>query len=150
MKHLPLVTLVIFIVIVMFGLRLYQFRDKPVYIKKPKIVTLDTFKLTQKYVYTKLVEYDVKHPKIVLRQVLQETGHFTSRVCLEDTNLFGLFNGKRYLHFSTYEEGIECYLKNIQRKYKGGDYYEFLRKLPYAQDSTYVDKLKQIKIDGNI
>jgi len=146
MKNLPLITLIVLIIILMFSLRLYQFRDKPKYIDKPKIVTLDTFKLTQEYVYTKLIEHDVKHPKIVLKQIILETGHFTSRVCLVDTNLFGLYNGKRYLHFSTYEEGIECY-KKIQKKYKGGDYYEFLRKLPYAQDTSYVNKLKQIRIN---
>lgn len=146
MKNLPSLILVVFLVIVFFCFRLYQFRDKIYITPKQELEKIDTFKLNQQYVYNKLLEYDIKYPEIVLKQIILETGHFKSKVCLKDTNLFGLYNNYRYLHFSTYEESIECY-KKLQKKYKGGDYYEFLRKLPYAMDTLYISKLKKIKIN---
>ncbi|WP_308376938.1 peptidoglycan DD-metalloendopeptidase family protein [Prevotella corporis] len=46
-----------------------------------------------------LRQFDVKFPQIVAAQALLETGYFTSRVCLENNNLFGLrrpSNGSYY------------------------------------------------------
>lgn len=37
-----------------------------------------------------LEQYHVKYPRIVIAQALLETGYFTSRVCWECKNLFGL------------------------------------------------------------
>jgi hypothetical protein len=36
----------------------------------------------------------------------------------------------------------------IQYRYKGGDYYEFLRRIPYAEDPNYIYKVK--KIEGQL
>ena len=33
----------------------------------------------------------------------------------------------------------------IQYRYKGGDYYEFLRRVPYAEDPNYINKVKRIE-----
>ena len=40
--------------------------------------------------YATLQKYGIRYPKIVLAQAILETGYFTSRVCLDKNNLFGL------------------------------------------------------------
>lgn len=32
----------------------------------------------------------------------------------------------------------------IQYRYKGGDYYEWLQKIGYAKDPSYISKIKEI------
>ena len=93
-----------------------------------------------------LRQYDVKFPQIVVAQALLETGYFTSRVCLENNNLFGLrrpSNGNYYT-FSSWEESVKAYKDYVQYKYKGGNYYNFLDGIEYAEDGEYINKVKQI------
>lgn len=95
-----------------------------------------------------LIYYEVKHPEIVLKQAVWETGWFKSTSCKVDNNLFGFtHDGKNYLKFNTWEESIQYYKKWQDRNYKGGDYYNFLTNLPYAGDSLYTTHLKSIRID---
>ena len=81
-------------------------------------------------VYNYLIEIDVKHPKIVLAQVIQESGPFTSNAYVNDCNLFALTKGGRSKGLQDFEDWKECcreYKRQIQdRYYKGGDYYDFL------------------------
>lgn len=93
-----------------------------------------------------LQQYGVKFPQIVAAQALLETGYFTSRVCLENNNLFGLrrpSNGSYYT-FDSWEESVKAYRDYVQYKYKSGDYYHFLDKIGYAEDGAYINKVKQI------
>lgn len=113
------------------------------YLQDKKIDT--TFVLSKESIFNLCVECDVEYPEIVAAQAVLETGHFTSRVCRENKNIFGFFNGKRYLEFNSYKECIEFYKSWQQKKYKGGDYYQFLEELPYASDTNYISKVKQIK-----
>lgn len=94
-----------------------------------------------------LVYYEVKHPDIVYAQALLETGHFTSPLCVKHNNLFGLYNSSKenYYRFNHWAESVEAYIKFVQYKYKPpDDYYEFLDRIGYAEDSTYIEKLKII------
>ena len=93
-----------------------------------------------------LEKYHVKFPKIVVAQALVETGYFTSRVCLECHNLFGLrrpSNGEYYT-FDTWEESVKAYRDYVQYKYKGGDYYDFLDRIGYAEGPKYTSVVRQI------
>lgn len=93
-----------------------------------------------------LRQYDVKFPQIVVAQALLETGYFTSRVCLENNNLFGLrrpSNGNYYT-FSSWEESVKAYKDYVQYKYKGGNYYDFLNRIGYSEDCEYINKVKQV------
>lgn len=93
-----------------------------------------------------LQQYGVKFPRIVAAQALLETGYFTSRVCLENNNLFGLrrpSNGNYYT-FNSWEESVKAYKDYVQYKYKGGNYYSFLDSIGYAEDGEYTNKVKQI------
>lgn len=93
-----------------------------------------------------LRQYDVKFPQIVVAQALLETGYFTSRVCLENNNLFGLrrpSNGG-YYSFNSWEESVKAYKDYVQYKYKGGNYYDFLNRIGYAEDKEYTSKIGRI------
>ena len=91
--------------------------------------------------------YGVKHPQIVYAQAVLETGHFKSDLCLNDNNLFGLYNSKkhRYYTFDHWKDCIIAYKEMIQYKYKDGDdYLNFLKEIGYAEDSEYSCKLKEL------
>ena len=90
--------------------------------------------------------YHVKYPRIVIAQALLETGYFTSRVCWECKNLFGLRRPSdgSYYKFDHWEESVKAYRDYVQYKYKGGDYLQFLDRIGYAEDKTYTMKVLQI------
>ena len=91
--------------------------------------------------------YGVKHSQIVYAQAVLETGHFKSDLCLNNNNLFGLYNSKRgkYHKFDHWTESVIAYKDFIQYKYKPSeDYYKFLQRIGYAEDSNYISKLKGI------
>lgn len=91
--------------------------------------------------------YGVEHPQIVYAQAVLETGHFKSDLCLNDNNLFGLYNSKkhRYHTFDHWTESVVAYLDYVQHRYKPpNDYYKFLLDIGYAKDPNYISKLKGI------
>lgn len=93
-----------------------------------------------------LEQYHVKYPKIVIAQSLLETGYYTSRVCWECKNLFGLRRPSdgSYYKFDRWEDSVKAYRDYVQYKYKGGDYLQFLNRIGYAEDKSYVLKVRQI------
>ena len=98
-----------------------------------------------------LIYYEVKHPDIVLKQAILETGWFKSEYCVKRHNLFGFYDSKNktYMTFNTWQESV-IYYKNWQdKRYKGGDYYQFLSNIGYTYkgDTMYSHYLKQIHVD---
>ena len=96
--------------------------------------------------YATLEHYGVKFPKIVMAQALLETGYFTSNVCLQNNNLFGLrrpSDGSYYI-FNSWEESVKAYRDYVQYKYKKGNYYDFLNRIGYAEDKEYIGKVRRI------
>ena len=95
----------------------------------------------------KIMEYyGLSNTDIVMAQARLETGNFTSRICKEYNNLFGLYDCSEndYYKFTSWKECILFYKIKIQSRYKGGDYMKFLEDISYAEDKEYVDKLKLI------
>lgn len=104
-------------------------------------------KLPQDGLMEALIYYDIKYPHIVYAQALIETGNFKSDLCLSDNNLFGLYNSSRgkYHRFDHWTESVIAYKDFIQRRYKPPeDYYKFLQRIGYAEDSNYISKLKEV------
>ena len=99
---------------------------------------------TDQQVLRELQKYDVKYPRIVLAQAKLETGNFTSELCKRHGNLFGLKGKKGYAKFKDWRESVKAYKEWVQYKYKGGDYYVFLRNIGYASDPNYIIKVKKI------
>lgn len=102
--------------------------------------------ITLKNLYSEIIRKGILFPKIVLAQAVLETGYFSSRVCLEHNNLFGLRRPSdgSYYHFDRWEDSVTAYRDYVQYKYRGGDYFAFLNRIGYAEDRNYTFKVKNI------
>lgn len=85
----------------------------------------------------------IQHEKVVLAQAILETGWFTSPVCRNKNNLFGLTNPRtgQYYEFNHWTESVKAYYTKVQYRYKGGNYLLWLDKIGYAEAKTYVASL---------
>lgn len=113
---------------------------------------LPVAELNLENLYAVLAKYNVKCPRIVAAQAILETGHFTSQLCMEGHNLFGLRHPSdgSYYTFDNWEQSVKAYRDDVQYKYNGGDYYAFLRRIGYAEAQGYTGKVKRIadQLDG--
>ncbi len=91
-------------------------------------------------------EVGISNKIYVLAQACLETGYFTSRVYRTYNNLFGLYDSstKDYYHFQRWEDSVAGYMKFIQYRYKGGDYLSWLKKIGYAEDPAYINKVRAL------
>lgn len=123
--------------------------------EKPPEVKVDSFEYRQDFhskspedgLMEALIYYEVQHPQIVYAQALIETGNFKSNLCLNNNNLFGLYNSSRgrYHRFDHWTESVIAYKVFIQRRYKPPEnYYKFLQRIGYAGDPNYISKLKKV------
>ena len=106
----------------------------------------------------KITELNFKYPYIILAQAKLESGHFKSTIFLENNNMFGMKEAKLranlakgtnrgHAYYETWQESVidyalyySSYLRSIKTE---GEYFEYLRQ-NYAEDVTYVQRLKQI------
>jgi len=101
------------------------------------------------YIYEAMGYFDVKFPDLVYAQSILETGYYSSDVCLQKNNLFGLYDSTNHT-YRTYKywwESVREYKRLVQDKFKGEtleDYLIFLDTLPYAADTAYITKLKDV------
>jgi len=121
-----------------------KFEDKPQIIDT-NIEEVQVIKLTPVNVYKKIIEYEIEHPKIVFSQVMVETGNLKSKGAKIKNNLFGFFNKSGHMSFDSWEESIIYYKEWQNKKYIGGNYYNFLKKVGYAEDSLYISKLMRME-----
>jgi uncharacterized FlgJ-related protein len=106
----------------------------------------------------KITELNFKYPYIILAQAKLESGYFKSTIFLENNNMFGMKQAKlranlakgtnrNHAYYDTWQDCIldyalyySTYLSDIRTE---GEYFEYLRQ-NYAEDKTYVQRLKQI------
>lgn len=102
--------------------------------------------LTIPNLYAEIIRNGIRHPKIVLAQAILETGWFTSPVCRNKHNLFGLTNPRtgKYFEFGHWTESVRAYYTKVQYKYNGGNYLLWLKNIGYAEDPRYVRSLSRI------
>lgn len=106
------------------------------------------YSLSYTEVYREILKHEIKHPEIVLKQAILETGWFKCEYCSYDhNNIFGFRYKHKYLEFDTWQESVAYYKKWQDKRYKGGDYYDFLKKVGYATSKTYNRKLKNINVN---
>ena len=98
---------------------------------------------TREQVLREIQRQGIPHPHIVLAQARLETGNFTSRRCRVQHNLFGIKHRGKYASYRRWQDSVADYKKSISSRYRGGDYYAFLRRIGYAKDPKYTAKLKQ-------
>ena len=121
-------------------------------INKPNqpAISADTIKpyssLGDSSVYREIVAHKIYHPDIVLAQAKLETGNYKSRACTVYNNLFGLRKPDgSYYKFNSWQESVKAYKDWIQNKYTPpNDYYDFLDSIGYAEDISYISKLKDM------
>lgn len=141
------------ILIILFCFVSMSFHDVNVMPKQQDVEVCDTSflnanELNDSILYLALVHYEVKHPKAVLAQAKLESGNYTSKHCRTKNNFLGLYNSrkKEYFSFSHWTACIQGYKDMIEYKMKDGeDYYDFLTRIKYASDPTYIYKVKQIE-----
>jgi hypothetical protein len=111
-----------------------------------------------------LIELNVKFPHIVLAQSIVETGHWTSRIFMENHNLFGMkeayvrvhtAKGTQHNHayYDNWEESVydyafyQCrYLSSIKTE---EEYFQYLSK-SYAEAPDYVQSLNRVITNENL
>ena len=81
---------------------------------------------------------------IVLAQARLETGNFTSARCKRDHNIFGIKHGKKYATYRRWQDCVTDYKRRVSSRYTGGDYYAFLRRIGYAREKEYINKVRRI------
>lgn len=106
----------------------------------------------------KITQLNFRYPHIILAQAKLESGHFKSTIFLENNNMFGMKEAKlranlakgtnrNHAYYDTWQDCIidyalyySTYLSDIKTE---GEYFEYLKQ-NYAEDKTYVQRLKQI------
>ena len=146
--------------LLLIGFMTGYFIKNPTNVKEHTITNIkDSLVVDTTYVYIKKIpdlnkynvlaelrKQNIPHSDIVLRQSIHETAHYTSDVCKKYNNIFGIRKGKKYVAYNSRVDCVADYKNKISKRYKGGDYYDFIRILGYAEDPEYVTKLKRIKI----
>lgn len=98
--------------------------------------------LTIPNLYTEIKRNGILYPKVVLAQAILETGWFTSPLCRDRHNLFGLTNPRtgKYYEFGHWSESVRAYYAKVQYKYKreDGNYLLWLKRIGYAEAPDYV------------
>lgn len=100
-------------------------------------------------VHAYIILVGIKHPDIVLRQAILETGWFQSKMLMDKNNLFGFRSTKKYKRFESWQACIDYY-KSWQDEYYTNpeeDYYAFLKRIRYARTKEYIWTLKHIKTE---
>ena len=126
--------------------------------REVKIIIADRSRFTEDKLVDIIKGLHFSFPYIVMAQAIHESGNYTSKLFLENNNMFGMklatvrlttSNGDQngYAYYNTW---IECvydralysatYLSNVKTE---DEYYNFLSQY-YAEDKEYVNKLKKI------
>lgn len=110
-----------------------------------------------------ILQLNIKYPHIVMAQAEIETGYFSSKIFKENNNIFGMKQARQrpttslgtdnnHAYFENWKSSVidyalfqAAYLKDIDSE---EEYFQYL-KANYAQDSSYVDKLKEIIEQNN-
>ena len=143
--YMLLLYIIVFVICSIISLDL--FNGKIVYLKNRPIIVNTDVVLHKDSIFNELVNQKILFPELVIKQVIIETNHLKSDICINNKNLLGikyikqpLSIGKLNGHakYKSYKDCIkdykrlqQYYLNNIQNK--------------YAEDKNYTKLLTQIK-----
>ena len=100
--------------------------------------------LTRENLKNELIRRNIPCYEIVLAQALHESGNFKSKICRERNNIFGMRTKKGYKRYESWIACVDDYENKFSKRYKGGDYFVFLRKVNYAEDPSYEQKVRKL------
>lgn len=106
--------------------------------------------VNEEVLYNTLKHYDFPNPAIITAQAVLESGNFKSKLCKDNNNLFGLYNSRTmsYFKFDSWISCVFAYKQFILSKYNPEeDYYKFLDRIGYTEDSLYESKVKELELD---
>lgn len=152
----PLLSLVLFTLMLVISFYVGKSKSKTVLVYKDSCDYYPKTKLTWENVDYWLDYFNVQHKEIVKAQIMLESKNLSSKIALQNNNLFGMkfpsvretsATHKQNSHaaYPNYIESIRDYAIFQYTYYRGGDYYAFLINAKYATDSTYINKLKQVQ-----
>ena len=100
-----------------------------------------------KEVHSYLYEVGMKHPDIVMSQIIAECGwQLDSHNATVRHNLTGwTINGQLHT-FNHWKSCLRSYKLWQLKYYKGGDYFDYLKSIGYASDKGYIGKVKSILV----
>ena len=122
------------------------------------IVIREYNEFSEQKLIEKIKQLNFRYPHIILAQAKLESGHFKSTIFLENNNMFGMKEAKlranlakgtnrNHAYYDSWQDSVldyalyySTYLYKIKTE---GEYFEYLRQ-NYAEDPTYVQRLKQI------
>lgn len=151
-----LFTITIGFFVVFFGLNAFV-KTEIVVEEKIKHVQVCNEPFSEEALIEAIKQMKFKHPHIVLAQAKLETGHFQSRVFLENNNLFGMKiawrrpttaigTHREHAVYSNWRESLIDYALYSAYYVQDKDEEEFYEHLNdnYAQDPIYNVKLKNV------
>lgn len=99
-------------------------------------------------IYTYIKACGIKHPEVVMQQVLLETGHLGADYLMDRNNIFAFRRTEEYMHFADWKECVEFYKRWQDKYYKNieENYYSFLQRIKYSGSHNYIDVLKRVSI----
>ena len=125
-----------------------QKQEEMVLLQEHPFYLLD--EVNEEVLYNTLKHYDFPNPAIITAQAVLESGNFKSKLCKDNNNLFGLYNSRTmsYFKFDSWISCVFAYKQFILSKYNPEeDYYKFLDRIGYAEDSLYESKVKELELD---
>jgi len=130
-----------------FVLKNTMFKQPIPEIRKPSIIVdtvrIETFSEANLIRYMEILE--IEYPDIVLAQAKLESANFTSNRFKEHNALFGFqTSNDNVIKYKSWKQSVINYKNWQMRRLKDGEnYYDFLVRVKYSEDSNYVNKLKQ-------
>ena len=131
---------------------------------KTDTVMVHTERFTEKALVELLMDCNIKYPYIVLAQAKLESGNFKSKLFKQNNNMFGMRKARKRITssqaekntYAYYRDWIDCvydyamYQSNAMCEVNSESEYFAKLGARYAEDSTYVSKLKDIIIKENL
>jgi len=122
------------------------------------IIIREYNEFSEKKLIDKISQLNFKFPHIVLAQSKLESGNFKSIIFLENNNMFGMKRARLrvnlakgtnrgHAYYENWQESLydyslfySTYLSDVKTE---SEYFEYLKQ-NYAEDPTYIQRLKQI------
>jgi hypothetical protein len=148
--------LAVFVLNIALAYSVYKYTRPVVIVNNNKQQLTDTINrltLTDNNVIYWITVFNIKHPNIVRKQIILESGYYKSRRTLQHNNIIGAqINDSTPIHYDNWIESLVAY-KQIQktvlknRRLTDGEYLNALREYGYFKDPDYESKIRLIKLN---
>ena len=127
--------------------------------KEEKLIVIREYnEFTEPALIAKIKTLNFRYPHIILAQAYLESGQYKSVIFKENHNMFGMREAalranlakgtnRKHAYYDNWQDSLldydlyyATYLSDIKTE---GEYFEYLRQ-NYAEDPTYVERLKEI------